>query len=62
MSTRKIIGTVVAVFNCAMCAFAMSKLNLQFATMMVTIVPIVLVYPFLQRYFIKGILVGAVKE
>ncbi len=36
--------------------------GVQFATMLVTVLPIVMVYPFLQRYFIKGILVGAVKE
>jgi putative aldouronate transport system permease protein len=27
----------------------------------VAIVPILLVYPFLQKYFIKGMLIGAVK-
>jgi putative aldouronate transport system permease protein len=32
------------------------------ATTMVVTLPIVFVYPFLQRYFIKGITIGAVKE
>ena len=35
--------------------------SLQLATMIITTVPIVAVYPFLQRYFIKGMLVGSVK-
>jgi putative aldouronate transport system permease protein len=34
---------------------------LRMAALIVTIVPIALVYPFLQRYFIHGIIVGAVK-
>ena len=35
--------------------------GIKFATMIVAIVPIVMIYPFLQRYFIKGIKIGAVK-
>ena len=31
------------------------------ATIVVTIGPIILVYPFLQRYFVKGLLIGALK-
>ncbi|NLX70362.1 MAG: carbohydrate ABC transporter permease [Clostridiales bacterium] len=31
------------------------------ATMIVTILPIVMVYPFLQRYFIKGVMIGSLK-
>lgn len=31
------------------------------ATMFITMGPIILVYPFIQKYFIKGIMVGAVK-
>ncbi len=34
----------------------------QLATMVVSIGPIVAVYPFFQKYFVKGFLIGAVKE
>jgi putative aldouronate transport system permease protein len=33
----------------------------RYATMMVAVGPIIFVYPFLQRYFIKGMLIGAIK-
>ncbi|PYI52225.1 carbohydrate ABC transporter permease [Paenibacillus flagellatus] len=36
--------------------------SLTMATMMVITVPIILVYPFVQRYFVKGVLVGSLKE
>jgi len=35
--------------------------QLKMATVIVTIVPIAMVYPFLQKYFVKGVLIGAVK-
>lgn len=34
---------------------------LQFACVIVTITPIMAVYPFLQRYFVKGVLAGSLK-
>lgn len=35
--------------------------TVQYAVMIVATVPILLVYPFLQKYFVKGVMVGAVK-
>lgn len=35
--------------------------SLQCAQVIVTVLPIVMVYPFLQKYFVKGVTIGAVK-
>ncbi|CAN7438660.1 carbohydrate ABC transporter permease [Paenibacillus sp. LjRoot56] len=40
---------------------AMLAATLKYATIIVATVPILFVYPFLQKYFVKGALIGAVK-
>ena len=42
-------------------ASSLSPEGIKFATMLVAILPITMFYPFLQRYFIKGVMIGAVK-
>jgi putative aldouronate transport system permease protein len=40
---------------------AMLAATLKYATIIVATVPILFVYPFLQKYFVKGALIGAIK-
>jgi putative aldouronate transport system permease protein len=35
--------------------------SLKMATAIVTVGPIVLLYPFLQKYYVKGLVIGSVK-
>ena len=35
--------------------------TIQFATIVVATLPILAIYPFVQRYFVKGVMIGAVK-
>lgn len=35
---------------------------IKYAAMMVAIVPILMIYPFLQKYLVKGAMLGAIKE
>ncbi|QOV19733.1 carbohydrate ABC transporter permease [Blautia liquoris] len=37
-------------------------MTIRYATIIVATVPILLVYPFIQKYFTKGVMIGAVKE
>ena len=39
----------------------MAMVQIKFAVMIVAVLPILLLYPFLQKYFVKGVLIGALK-
>ena len=34
---------------------------IKYSTIILTTVPVLCIYPFLQKYFVKGVMVGAVK-
>ncbi|ACQ81567.1 binding-protein-dependent transport systems inner membrane component [Beutenbergia cavernae DSM 12333] len=36
--------------------------NVQAVTMLLTVLPIICVYPFIQKYFVSGVMLGAVKQ
>ncbi|SMG37263.1 carbohydrate ABC transporter membrane protein 2, CUT1 family [Paenibacillus aquistagni] len=36
--------------------------TIKYATIVVATVPILVLYPFLQKYFVKGVMIGAIKE
>ncbi|MDR0450516.1 MAG: carbohydrate ABC transporter permease [Treponema sp.] len=35
--------------------------TIRYATIMISTLPIICVYPFLQKYFVKGVMIGAIK-
>ena len=43
-------------------AIVTTSKSLQLATMVITTAPIIAIYPFLQKYFVKGMVLGSVKE
>ena len=43
-------------------AMSMISLQLKYVVIVVALIPILCVYPFLQKYFTQGMMIGAVKE
>lgn len=39
----------------------MVKMQLQYAVIVITTLPVLVVYPFLQKYFVKGVMIGSLK-
>jgi putative aldouronate transport system permease protein len=54
--TKSIVGMPAGVM-----AQSVSSQSVKLATMTVTTAPIICIYPFLQRYFVKGVMIGAIK-
>jgi len=40
----------------------LTSLSMETAYIMLSTIPIILAYPFLQKYFVKGVMVGSIKE
>ena len=34
---------------------------MKYSIMIVATLPVIIIYPFLQRYFVKGVMVGSIK-
>lgn len=54
-------STMMAKMPASVRMSVVTSTTIKLATMVVTTVPVVVIYPFLQKYFVKGMMLGSVK-
>ncbi len=54
-------STMMAKMPASVRMSVVTSTTIKLATMVVTTVPVVIIYPFLQKYFVKGMMLGSVK-
>jgi len=42
-------------------AISIPTQSIQAAILIISMIPILILYPFVQKYFVKGIMIGAIK-
>ncbi len=58
---REIISNTLSLIDDGTSDESLPAASIRYATIVLAILPIMCVYPFLQKYFVKGIMAGAVK-
>lgn len=61
LTVRNILLSGTSVLANSMPADASPTLAVQSAAIIVAIIPILVLYPFIQRYFVKGVMIGGIK-
>ena len=62
LALRSMLGMATSTTNHADVSQSTYIVSVQMAAIIVSILPVMLLYPFIQKYFVRGIMVGAVKE
>ena len=42
-------------------SFEVIETTMKYATIVVSTLPIIMIYPFVQKYFVKGVMIGSIK-
>lgn len=54
-------GSGTAAMQAMLMQMKMDPKNIQMAIIVIAMFPIMVIYPFLQKYFVKGVMIGAIK-